>query len=425
MSEKQPLNIFDQYHQLENKLTFALGVALQRSPKLRKIFLQKFAPGLLTEPVHVELQVPGDKSADKDERKGIPDLVLSDHKNNALLIEAKIGAKLDSDQLNRHIRSVKKESLKVCGTLIISARDEDEAKLAQWGNAKILHSKWAITTWIEIYRMIRQRLPKDMWAAELVNYMEIIETQLVEKDMDSKVKIVDFDGIPTKKLTQQYDPVLAKRTLRALMDKLEKDKAFITALGFKKNQKPKRRKAIANEINVWDFFSPTEENFTANHHFTVGIHSDCLMALLTIPNGAFSKLRKLAKTKNNGFMETADSYLKAFKKSGLEKTGARPYVVILQRRYSGMRKVYSVDGQMEFDLRTLTGVSKKGKQPKINKQPEWLESCLKLIQEKDSNVQFQIGVRFDYDKCPSLKDNSCLPHIKNALKSTMVLANRI
>lgn len=420
---KPALNVFDQYHQLENKLTFALGVALQRSPKFRVGFLKEFAPGLLNEPVFVELQVPGEKSADKDERKGIPDLVLSDAENNAILIEAKIDAGLSADQLDRHVRSVRKESLRVCGALVISARDDDELMMTEWKSSKLLHSKWSMLTWTAIYRFIRKRFPKDVWASELCGYMEIVEMQLVEKKMDSKVKIVDFDGIPCEKLSKQYDPILAKRTLRALMDKMEKDTALMSSLGFKKGKKPQRRKAITNEANVWDFFSANEENFTKNHHFTVGIHSDCLTALLTIPNGAFKQLRKFANADNKGFNAMMADYIGRFKASGLEKIGARPYVIILQRRYSNIRKIHSVDGQMEFDLRTLMGSSRIGKNPKINRQPEWLESCLKLIQGKNSNVQFQIGVRFDYDKCPSLEDAGCLKHIKEALKSTMTVVN--
>lgn len=421
---KPALNIFDQYHQLENKLTFALGVALQRSPKFRVGFLKEFAPGLLNEPVFVELQVPGEKSADKDERKGIPDLVLSDTENNAILIEAKIDAGLSADQLDRHVRSVRKESLRVCGALVISARDDDEPMMTEWKSSKLLRSKWSVLTWTAIYRFIRKRFPKDVWASELCGYMEIVEMQLVEKKMDSKVKIVDFEGIPGEKLSKQYDPILAKRTLRALMDKMEKDKALMTSLGFKSGKKPQRRKAITNEMNVWDFFSVNEENFTRNHHFTVGIHADCLMALLTIPNNAFSKLRKFANSNDNDFNTIMNDYIKRFKKSGLEKIGARPYVIILQRRYSNIKKVHSIDGLMEFDLRTLVGNSKVGRHPKINRQPEWLESCLKLIQEKNSNVQFQIGVRFDYDKCPFLKNADCIKQIKEALKSTALIANR-
>jgi hypothetical protein len=39
------LNAFDQYQQLENRLTRALGVTLERSPAFRQAFLRKFARG--------------------------------------------------------------------------------------------------------------------------------------------------------------------------------------------------------------------------------------------------------------------------------------------------------------------------------------------------------------------------------------------
>lgn len=39
------LNAFNQYQQLENRLTRALGVTLERSPAFRKAFIRKFAAG--------------------------------------------------------------------------------------------------------------------------------------------------------------------------------------------------------------------------------------------------------------------------------------------------------------------------------------------------------------------------------------------
>lgn len=103
-------NVFDQYHQPENRLTHALLCSLDADRRLLQDFLRFIVPEV--HPVgriHVLQQsLPGEPQdtpgADVEEQRGLPDGWIHDDHVWSLLIESKVAATPDVEQVARHLR---------------------------------------------------------------------------------------------------------------------------------------------------------------------------------------------------------------------------------------------------------------------------------------------------------------------------------
>ncbi|MGO9016622.1 MAG: PD-(D/E)XK nuclease family protein [Dissulfurispiraceae bacterium] len=415
------LNIFDQYKETENRLTYALAVTLDRSKGFMNNFLKEVAE---TNRLHgrpsVSAQFGGGQTDNDGRRYGIPDLALIDEEEkNAIIIEAKLGASLDCQQLKSHENQAHRKGLRVVAAIVITGRDLDQASLNEWISHEKLKQTWKHVTWQQIYRFACQLAPTDQWADELRDFMEIMAEKLDEEEMEADVKIIDFAGISEDTRTN-YSQKTAKRELRSLMDELRADKQFLKDIGIPDDQPPRKRKAIKG---VWDIISPmgNDDNFTKSHHFTVGINPNRIDAFLSIPNASFAKFKKfVGKTCPEEFAALIDGVTKNLKKSGVIKAGGRPTIVLIQRRYRN-RKLHAMDGKMEFDLRTWTGGNQRKDEPGIKKQVEWMEFSHKLIVGHSSNIQFQVGAVFPFKTCDALRSKKALDLIKATFQAVMPL----
>lgn len=151
-----------------------------------------------------------------------------------------------------------------------------------------------------------------------------------------------------------------------------------------------------------------------------------LDAMLTFPDKGFATLRNFTQeTGLEDFKFLISGYVQRLADSGVLQVGARPMLRMGQRRFK-LYKPYAHDGVLEFDLRTINGQEKSGKEPALKAQPEWLEFAYKLICNKGSNIQFQIGCWFEYDKCLALEESQAsLRLIKDALLATTSLLSKI
>jgi len=188
------------------------------------------------------------------------------------------------------------------------------------------------------------------------------------------------------------------------------------------DQQPKNRKAIKNSMRVWDFLSPAADDdaFTKNHHFTVGVTPERIEAALTIPNASFRKFTKYAGSLSTAeFAGVINQFLTALQQADVLKSGGRPMIVMVQRRYRNMTQ-YVIDGRVEFDLRTWSGSPADATGPEIKRQPEWLEFCHKLVTERGANIQFQLGVWFPYENsCPAVKSRAVIELIKSTMRAAV------
>lgn len=419
------LNIFDRYSHLENRLTHALGVTLERSPLFKKEFIKAFAPSAksITRKSRVELQLAKGRSEDLTEKTGIPDLVIIDKTDRAIIIESKVGSVLSITQLRGHENRSRQNNLCIQSALAITGRDHDRDKIRDAIRNNNLSSVWQHVTWRQIYHLSsRLAFKKDIWAKELLEYMNIVSTELDEQKMAADVKIIDFSGIPFKTF-EDFDFRLAKRVLRSLIECLDEDKKFLSAIGFSKGQVPRHRKSIDNGLQPWDFFSPVshERSHKESHHFTVSIGQERLNAMLTVPNGStFRGFRKhLKQDEDSAFESLIEQFLKDLERRGVLKAGGKPCIWIGQRRYKGRKTLFSIDGEMSFDIRTLKGQPRQGAIPPIRAQPEWLNLCKSLILGKKGNVQFQIGVWFPYRQCNDVHTPKAADLVKASFESLM------
>src|SRR5712672_1545921 len=102
-------NLFDQYTQPENRLTHALLASLEADPRLLRDFIRWAVPesrprGRLSVLEQALPGAPEDVSGtEEDERKGLPDGWIHDREGWALLLESKVAAAPDSDQIRRQL----------------------------------------------------------------------------------------------------------------------------------------------------------------------------------------------------------------------------------------------------------------------------------------------------------------------------------
>lgn len=422
------LNAFDQYRQLENRLTRALGVVLERSPAFRKAFVKKFAKGTrLGTNATITLQLSEGERGSNQEPTGIPDLALIDDQDRAIIIESKVQAGLVTSQLEAHERRTVRNGLELLAGLAITGRGRDASRIGSWkerrGNS---NPPWHHVTWRSVYELARAQPPENAWAREFADYMEIFAVEMDEAGMASDVRVTGFSGIPFNSY-EDYDVKIAKRRLRALIDDLIEDKKCLLELGFKKGQVPVTRKRIKNEPRVWDYLAlPSGGSHTENHHFTVYVHEDKAGAALTIPNGTFRRLRNYVKESDEGeFAQLMRRILSTFEKSGVIRSGGIPFILILQRRYKTMQEVFARDGQIEFDIRTMTGQPRRGSEPAIAQQLAWMELCEELIVDKRGNTQFQIGVHFPYERCNKINTPEFASLIKKSFVGIMPLVAKL
>jgi hypothetical protein len=115
-------NIFDQYTQPENRLTHALVSALGEDARLLRKFVKWITEATPPKRLKiVEQQLPGEyELTEVDyERTGLPDAWIHDDEEWSLLIENKVAATLNIDQLKRHYRTAEKRGFENVTVLAI------------------------------------------------------------------------------------------------------------------------------------------------------------------------------------------------------------------------------------------------------------------------------------------------------------------
>jgi hypothetical protein len=414
-------NIFDQYQQPENRLTHALLCALTHDQKLLAGFLKRFAKGKKFDRRTLrvaEQSIPGapETTIDKDLEKSLPDGVIFENKeqekedgkrysNRALIIESKITSRLTNNQLERHTNVVRINGFDVVGGLAITA-DPIRARLP---------IGWSASTWSDIYHWLVAQPNSSIWSTELANFFEVLEEQMISSEMLGDRTLTRFNGIPFSP-KNPYTYQKAKRLIRLLRAKLQIKKEMKK---LKIDADAPGAKAIKNQTSVWDYFlltgRPKNKNFTAYPHMTFAIGPQSATATITIPNAVRRDILKaLRNVSAEAFQSAVKVFLATMARHFKKADNVRPMIIIVQRRYERQNSRAIHDGVLNVDLRTTLkprhknkkrGMlakknKKRSRQPKY--QPEWLQMAQELIRGKASNLQFQIGCEFDYEKCSAI-----------------------
>jgi hypothetical protein len=169
---------------------------------------------------------------------------------------------------------------------------------------------------------------------------------------------------------------------------------------------PIGRAAITEQPGgVWDFFAllghPKGKIFTNYPHLTFSIGPRSAVATITVPNAVRRDIfAALQNAPARDFDNAIVAFLAILGTHYNATDHVRPMMILVQRRFETQRSAAFHDAILNFDLRTTVRSRKNTKhrhQPKF--QPEWLKMAQEVIQGKHSNLQFQIGCEFDYEKC--------------------------
>jgi hypothetical protein len=393
-------NLFDQYSQPENRLTHALlsclaadrallerfvGWSVQRKVKGRRLQL-------------LEQSLPGDRpdlSEEEAERRGLPDGCIYDRQGWALLIEAKYQAGVSGDQIRRHFRTAARRGLTDCVLLVITIKPP----------SRPLGRGVFVRRWTEVYAWMQHQARRSPWARICKGYLDAAEAREAATGYLREGTLTVFTGIPFEK-DEPYTYVQAKRVLGLLRDELRLDRRLARQLNV--DPASRGRGAITGRAGtlVWDFISLMQarkaKQFTQYPHLTLGIWSDRLEAYVTIPNGIRSRYRThLLGPSYEHFESLIGNITASLLKVVRSVPGSVPEIVVVQRHFASQRSQGIADCRLGFDPRTAV-VTPRSASGRVKRQPQWLRAAYDALRSRRSNLQFQMGVKFPYDSCPTV-----------------------
>jgi hypothetical protein len=413
-------NIFDQYTQAENRITHSLMTALNKDRRLLRNFLRdvlKIKPLIDPKKLSVlEQESPGKSVASEEEleRRGIPDGWIYDEENKwCVIFEIKVTAKLHANQLSRHRHSAERmgfENIAIVAIVPLLPRVPPKSTI--------------LLKWVSVYEWLRDNSRESPWASIVAEYLEIAESELLDKGQFVEGALTMFAGFPFTR-EHPYTYLEAKRILALAMDDLRKHRELKKQLGISANGVGRSAITGKQRDTIWDFlpFSSAQEadEFTKHPHLDLGIHETAIEATLTIPNRVNGQVRKkIVDLDEDGFLEKVESIVENLKPLLKKNPGAIPWFRAVQRRYPSQNAEPFNDAKLEFDMRTaLPSVGP------LKTQAIWLSAAYRAFVNKRGNYQMEIGARFPYESCPNLRASSAIDLVADTFLACAPLANLI
>jgi len=283
-------NLFDQYEQPENRLSYALAVALAEDHRLRRSFLRRFVNSARDMPAKIDVaeqRLPGESDTKEEEadRRGLPDICLYSDDSWAVAIECKVEARLSAAQLVRHRRTLERRGFDHVAVLAVTGKKTT----VRIPRTIMLHK------WTDFYDWACAERSKSKWATKFAEYIETVERKLEEDKYLTDAKLTHFSGIPFSS-DRPYTYLEAKRVLRLAMDELRTRRVLERAVDA--DLRADSRPAITGKrgLGVWDFIrlrvARRASVFTEYPHMTLSISSERFYPHVTIPNGIRGPLRQ-------------------------------------------------------------------------------------------------------------------------------------
>jgi hypothetical protein len=392
-------NVFDQYEQPENRLTHALLSSLDADRHL----LAAFVRWVIGEAqprrhlvVHEQSFPDGDEvDADIDEGRGLPDGCISDGSGWALLIECKLANRWNPAQLRRHLATAARRGLPDCTILCLTVGHSPQTVPRQC----------VARQWTEVYAWLRQQAGSE-WARRCEHYFEIAEARLAASNGLAGGTLTMFTGIPFNQ-AEPYSYPQAKRILGLMRERLLHHPALRRALHVDPDNPGRGAITGTRARSVWDYIAlmglREVRYFTQYPHLTLGIHDDSLLAMLTMPNSVSPRRRRaMLGASFEQFKERIDAVVRGIAAVSDMAKGMRPVIVVVQRHYASQSAPPYYDATLRFDPRTAVTV-KRGRDKGIKTLPQWLRLAYDVFDDRRSNMQFQIGAEFPYERCSAVK----------------------
>ena len=166
-----------------------------------------------------------------------------------------------------------------------------------------------------------------------------------------------------------------------------------------------------NVFTYWSVFGfrGRSGGFNETPHLTLGVGSDTdVSAMVTLPNKASGGVWTHLRDSNLAFLMSA--VLRDMASATSNCPGMEPRLRLRQRHWLTRRGPSFQDAYLDVDLRTLKGDPKSG----VKKQPEWIEAAHRIIQNRHSNLELQVGATFPYKTCEPIRTARALDHVAAA-----------
>ena len=354
-------------------------------------------------------------SEEESEKRGLPDAWIHDDDRWSLLVESKISAALNPEQLRRHRHTALRRGFEDVSVLAIDVV-EPKRKLADG----VIFKKWS-----DLYEWMFKQANFSDWASKTLKYMEVAESKWINDGYLREGTLTKFAGIPFSN-DYPYSYTEAKRLIRLMMDELRKRRDLQRQLNMDFSGVGRGMITGKAESSVWDFLRLKdfrhEKQFIRMVHLTVGIQSERLIVIVTVPNGIKSSYRK--KLVEDGYEEFSDIFRQVH--NNLSKSlhivkGMESWVEVLQRHYRVQSAPPVKDAVLNFNLDTAF----PSRRSKVKSQPLWLRTAFDLLKHKKGNTQLGVGAIFPYATCPATQTPEILNHIANVWISCKPLITKI
>lgn len=409
--------MFDQYSQVENKVTHALFCALNADSKLLRSFLIDIAKCEPPEQKQLTLSVqklPGQNviTEAEFEKAGIPDAWITTENGWCLMVENKVQSDVSVSQLSSHFSTALRRGYDKPKLLVLTIKKPNQA----------IPRDATIVEWKDVYRWLDDRTKGSEWAERAKDYLEITEAREVEREALREGTLTAFNGFDFGE--QGYSYLQAKRLLKLAIDELKNRPRLMESLGIEPALPGRGAITGTGTSYVWDCLRPSGEtrdsNFTDSYHFTLGIENDQVSAMVTVPDKLrASARRKLRDLGSERFRELTEEIAQNMEPILQKYPGAIPRARVVQRRYKSQRSVPEIDAELSFDLRTTF----EGSGPKM--QTQWSEALFNSFSHRNSNIQFQIGALFPYGKCQAISEANAIDCIAEAWEACLPLVHRM
>jgi hypothetical protein len=203
------------------------------------------------------------------ERTGLPDAWIHDDDEWSLLIESKVAAPLNIDQLSRHYQTAKKRGFE---NVTVLAIDVSAPK-------KKLPDYVIFRSWREIYSWLSRQSNSSDWALRALRYMEVAERKWPAEGYLKEGTLTEFSGIRFDE-ANPYSYPEGKRLLKLMTSELRKHPDLKRVI----DAKAAGRKAITGKRGaaVWDFLRlkalKSDVTHTKHPHMTLSIGKEAIRA---------------------------------------------------------------------------------------------------------------------------------------------------
>jgi hypothetical protein len=382
--------------------------SLAEDEKLRRRFLRWVLGAKAGGTTYVlEQALPGDAiqySTQEAERRGLPDGCITDGDSWALIIESKIAAAIEAEQLTRHMRTARRRGFNDLTLLLVSVGEF----------AGRLPRDVIATTWAKVYRWLIGQTANSNWAKRCVEYMEVLEARESASGYLQEGTLTVFSGIPFGE-GDPYNYLNARRLIGLLRRELVADRRLERRLNADLDAKGRGAITGRSGTLVWDFLrirgAKNDALFTEHPHLTFAIHHDQVDATVTVPNSVKPSIRnKLLGPTVEDFRSAIQTAAQDFEGLIQRVPEVQPQVSVLQRHYRSQKSPATIDCSLRFDVRTALPRNSRSL-GKVKPQPQWVEAAYSALASRRSNIQFQIGAAFPFRTCSIVRT----PEIARAL----------